>query len=249
MYKLQGNDLQKVKSLFERYCSNQSVIFSVFENRFDGYAYVDDVNTINWAVLQTPFLQHFIAGSPVGDCVNEIENILFNIILQEQAEKEIAVFTDAKEWDIVLQDVFQKHNGVTDFRKIFDFSLDNYRNVERSSLPDDVKPILEKCKALPFSHIDTWSAKIIINGQIATYCNVIMVGQNKAEIDIYTDEAFRGKGYATIAVLSLIDKILKDGLTPTWSTWPFRIESQHIAKKLGFASAPDAKAWIWQEGM
>ena len=249
MYKLHGNDNQKASKFFERYDSNQSVIFSVFENQLNGCAYVDDIDAISWAILQTPVYQHFIAGKPTDGCENEIDNILFNIILNEQEEKEIVVFSDTDRWDDVLRTVFQRHNGVTDSRKIFVFSADNYRKAVRPNLSENARPILEKCKALPFSNTDTWVAKIIVDGQVVSHCDAIMVGKGKAEIDIYTDEAFRGNGYAKMAAFMLIDKLLEEGLTPAWSAWPYRIESQHIAKKLGFVSAEDTKAWIWQAGM
>ena len=76
-----------------------------------------------------------------------------------------------------------------------------------------------------------------------------MLGRSIAEIDISTDESFRGKGYATIAGIKLIEKLLEEKITPSWSAWPFRIESQHIALKLGFIPQPDVKAWIWLESM
>ena len=249
MHTLQGSDMQKAKGLFEKYSNNQSVIFSVFENHNDGCVYADAVDTVHWAVLQTMFAQHFIAGEPTKNCADEIENILFDVILSEQSEKEIVAFSVSDQWDGILQNVFRKRNGVSDGRKIFDFSLDLYRNAKRPKLSGDVVPVLEKRKTSPFAHADMWSAKIISNGQTASYCNVIMVGHQKAEIDIHTGEAFRGKGYATAAAFMLIDKLLAEGLTPAWSAWPFRMESRHIATKLGFVSAPDAMAWIWQEGM
>lgn len=249
MDKLYENQLSMVKDLFEAYNYNQSLIFSIFENQFKGYAYVNDVNCISWAVLQTPFLQHFVAGIPTDGCEDILENILFDIILPEQCEKEIVVFSNSEAWDSILSRIFYKHNGVFDFRKIFKFSRDNYSKATRSSVPSNISIILEKCKNLPFSLEDTWSAKLTLNGHIISYCNAVMVGKNIAEMDISTIEAYRGKGFATLSAFLLIDKLLEEGLVPSWSTWPFRVESQHIAKKLGFTPMPDAKAWIWQAGM
>lgn len=249
MNQLYENQLFLVKELFETYTSNQPVIYSVFEKQFDGCAYVDDINQINWAILQTPFLQHFIAGTPTDGCESIIENILFHSILQEQSEKELVVFSSSEKWESVLNSIFDKHNGVSDSRKIFEFSKDNYSRLARPSIPRNIDAKLARCKNSPFSLRDSWSAKLMLDGQAISYCNAIMEGKNMAEIDICTDEAYRGKGYATISAFLLIDKLLEEGLTPTWSTWPFRVESQHIAKKLGFIPQPDAKAWIWQEGM
>jgi hypothetical protein len=247
--KLQNNQLYLLKNLFESYKNNRSVIFSIFEGQFNACAYVDNIAEIHWAVLQTPFLQHFIAGEPTRGCEDVLDNILFNIILSEKDKKEVVVFSDSDKWNNILDNIYRKHNGVSDGRKFYEFSKENYNKINRVHIPFNITPSIDKCKTLPLSQKDTLSVKLISKNQIASYCNAIMVGDNKAEIDIFTDEKFRGKGLATISAILLIDKLLDEGLTPTWSTWPFRVESQHIAQKLGFVMQPDAKAWIWQEGM
>jgi hypothetical protein len=249
MEKLSGNHIQKARHLFEDFNFYQPVIFSIFENQYDGFIYTDDQSKLNWALLQTPFLQHIIAGKPTNDCEPILEDILFSIILNEQNEKEIVVFHNNNEWNDIMERIFKKRNGVSDSRKIFQFSYKNYNTISRLSIPNNVKIITEKSIILPFGLKETWSAKLLLNEQIISHCDAIMVGKNMAEIDIGTEEAFRGKGYATIVAMALIDKLLEDKITPCWSTWPFREESQHISQKLGFVLLPDIKAWIWLESM
>lgn len=249
MQKLQSNQLHLIKSLFESYSSNRAIIFSVFEGWFNGCAYVNDINNTKWALLQTPFLQNFIAGEPIAGCEDVVSDILFNSILSGLDEKELVAFSDTDKWNDILDSIFQKRNGVSDGRKIFKFSRENYESVSRASIPEGLAVVVEKRKATPFSLRDTLSAKLIINGHTVSFCNACMIGDNKAELDVFTDEAFRGRGYAFLSATLLIDELLNEGLTPTWSTWPFRKESQRVAEKLGFIPQPDAKAWIWQEGM
>ena len=247
MYRLVGQDIQKARYFFETYSHNQAVIFSIFENQYEGYIYLDNPNEPNWAILQTPFLQHFIAGKPKNGCEKILEEILFSIILNEQDEKEIVLLTDDIEWNSILQEIYVKRHGVSDFRKIYAFSLENYKSINRPSTPNDIEIVIDKSKPLPFSLKDTWSAKIILDKKVISHCNALMVGKKMVEIDIGTEENYRERGYATISALALIDRLLEVDLTPTWSTWPFRLESQHIAEKLGFIKQPDAIAWIWME--
>ena len=249
MKKLVGNDIQKTRYLFDEFNFYQPFIFSIFENQYDGSVYVDNHEKINWALLQTPFLQHVIAGKPTDECESIIEDILFSSILNEQNEKEIVVFYNNNEWDCILKNIFSRRNGVSDSRKIFGFSQEKFMQLNEIPIPDDIQVVIEKCKVLPFSKIDTWSVKILFENEVVSHCDSIMVGKNMAEIDIFTVESFRGKGYASIAGIKLIKKLLGNKITPCWSTWPFRIESQHIALKLGFTSQPDIKAWIWLESM
>jgi hypothetical protein len=249
MNKLIGAEIQRARHLFEGLNFYQPVIFSIFEEQYDGFIYTDNQSELNWALLQTPFLQHIIVGKPTNDCESDLEEILFSIILNEQSEKEIVVFFDKEEWNGILERIFKKRNGVSDFRKIFGFSPEKYSKINHLSVPNDVQVITEKCKALPNSHKDTWTAKLLFGGQVISSSKALMVGKNMAEIDIGTEESFRGKGYATIVARALIDKLLEDKITPCWSTWPFRIESQHIALKLGFVPQPDVNAWIWLKSM
>ncbi len=245
MEKLTGVEMKKVLPLFDLYINNQAVIYSVLENQFDGCVYTDG----RYAILSTPFLQHFIAGVPDGACEAEIENILFDTILCEQAEKEIAVFAVSEQWHGLLDKIFAKRNGVSDGRKIFSFRRDVYEKIKRTSIPKNINTVVELRKYLPFSRKDTWSARLFADGEEASSSSAIMVGKGMAEIEISTGEKFRGKGYATLTATLLIDKLLEHNLTPTWSTWPYRTESQHIAQKLGFTPRPDAKAWIWTKDM
>jgi len=229
--------------------THQAVIFSVFEGQYNGCVYTDNENSPTWALLQTPFLQHCIAGEPTEKCGTVLDDIIFTEILNEQSEKEIVVFFASGEWNSVLEGIFTKRGGVSELRKIFSFSEENFREFRRLPIPEDVQAVAEKCKPAPNSRINTWSAKVLSKGKTVSHCDALMVGKGMAEIDIGTEEAFRGKGYATIAAALLIDRLLEEGLTPCWSTWPFRLESQHIAGKLGFVPQPDVTAWIWMEGM
>jgi hypothetical protein len=246
---LKNSEMKKAMPLFDMYDYNQAVIYSVLENQYDGCVYINDKENIRWALLRTPFLQHFIAGTPVDSCETALEELLFNTILNEQVEKELVVFTVSESWHYILDNIFTKRKGVSDGRKIFAFNNDNYSNINRKPLPDGATSEVSLRKCDPGSHIDTWSARLYISDKEISFCNAIMIGKGMAEIDIGTEEAFRGKGYATYTAILLIDKLVEHSLTPTWSTWPYRVESQHIAHKLGFVSKPDAKAWIWQEGM
>lgn len=249
MIKLCGNDIQKSRHLFENFDFYQPFIFSIFENQFDGFVYVDKIEDMNWALLQTPFLQHIIAGKPTEGCESIIEEILFSIVLKEQTEEEIVIFNNNYVWDNILKGIFEKRKGVSDSRKIFNFSFENLVKIKDTKVPENIEILTEKCITFPNSKFNTWSTKILYDKNIVSHCDAVMVGKNMAEIDIGTDEHYRGKGYATIAAIKLIEKLLEEKIIPCWSTWTFRLESQHIAIKLGFIPQPDVKAWIWLKSM
>ena len=145
--------------------------------------------------------------------------------------------------------IFEKRNGEKIIRKIYKFLHENYRKAPNLPLPNGIQVRVNKCKVFPNSCKKTWSAKLYQGGQLVSNCDAIMVGKSMAEINIGTEEAYRRKGYGTIAARALIDKLLEDKITPCWSAWPFRKESQHLALKLGFEHQVDVNAWIWMESM
>jgi hypothetical protein len=68
-------------------------------------------------------------------------------------------------------------------------------------------------------------------------------------VDIFTEEACRGRGLAAITACAFIEECLTRGLTPAWACWPYREGSYKLAKKLGFEERPDAPAFFWTEEM
>ena len=94
-------------SLFRDFDFYQPVIYSIFEHHYTGYIYTDAQSKPNWALLQTPFLQHIIAGEPTENCEEVINNILFSIILGEQMEKEIVTFYKNNEWNTICKKIWE----------------------------------------------------------------------------------------------------------------------------------------------
>ena len=249
MKELHGAQREAVLPLFQAYSSNRAVIFSVLEGQYDGHIFADNETQPRWALLTAPFLQHFVAGEPIEGCAEALEELLFQRILPAQEEKELVVFGDGERWHGSLGEVFTRHHGISDGRKILAFSPEGFRGIPRPALPAAIHCSLLQSKLHPASRQATWSARLTQDEQVICHCDALMIGDGLAELDIFTEEAYRGRGYATYAAILLINQLLREGLTPTWSCWPYRVESQHLAQKLGFLPQPDAQAFIWAEGM
>ena len=89
--------------------------------------------------------------------------------------------------------------------------------------------------------------RIIKDGTCASFCSAFMLGRSHAELDVGTEEEYRGHGYAKWAAATLIAELLKRNIEPDWCTWPYRMESQMLAKAIGFEPVPDVMAYIWTE--
>ena len=74
-----------------------------------------------------------------------------------------------------------------------------------------------------------------------------MLGKGHAEIDVFVEEDYRGKGYAKRASTILIKELLDKNIEPDWCTWAYRTESQKLALSLGFELFDEVPVHIWVE--
>lgn len=240
----------KIIEMFKEYTHNIPVINSVLEGQYDGSVYVDDINTPGYVFLYTPFLFCFVSGDPsITGIEKALEELIFNEILPIANEKEIVVFSPSSQWHHILKQVFDAHQGLTDYRRIFEFdpvsfflSKEKYR-----SLPDGLRLCIKDVQDIPTSRKLYPSAQLWVNDMCVSTCCAIMIGAGHAELDINTHSDYQGKGYATYAAIALIDELLQQNYIPCWSTWPYRVASQAVAKKVGFIRSIDTLAFIWTE--
>ena len=85
--------------------------------------------------------------------------------------------------------------------------------------------------------------------QVVSQCSAVFVGAGEAEIDIYTQEDYQGRGFARLTANAFIDECLRRGLRPNWACWPEREASIALARRLGFEERPDVPAHLWFEGI
>lgn len=75
---------------------------------------------------------------------------------------------------------------------------------------------------------------LIKDGHIVSLCYSACVVDNLAEIDVVTQEEYRGMGLAVIATQNFITECVRRGITPTWDCFINNTASMKLAVKLGF---------------
>lgn len=239
---------EKYLSLFNEYTHSIPVIYSSLEGQYDGQLFVDSENDTHVAILFTPFAFHYVAGNPEADnIIDMLDKIIFKQYLAETGQKEAVVFCPNKKWDIVLNEVFARHNGLKDNRKVFCLNRDRFKEVQAGQVPLDGvenKLLYEQGngakKEYPVS-------RIFEGTECISFCSGFMLGKGHAEIDVSTEEAYREMGCAKETSIILINELLESGIEPDWCTWPYRIESQKLALSLGFEFKEEVPAHIWVE--
>lgn len=247
MIKIKKNKIN-YENLFNGYKDNIPVIYSSLEGQYNGELYVDNEPLSQYAFLATPFDFSFIAGDPKAEgVVEQIHQLLFDELLKRRGKKEAIVFCPDEEWYPVLDEIFDKHNGIKDGRKIFSLNLKRFDKCKNEMKHNDAVRTEIFYEHEGGSTIDYPVCRVFKNDTCVSFCSAFMLGKNYAELDVSTETKFRRKGYAKIASIALISELLKKDIIPNWCTWPYRIESQRLAKTIGFDYKHDVRAYIWVE--
>nr|WP_206761920.1 GNAT family N-acetyltransferase [Bacillus safensis] len=75
---------------------------------------------------------------------------------------------------------------------------------------------------------------ILDRENVVSECVSIFSSKDRAEIDIWTDETYRGKGLALLAAQHMISICLEKKRTPHWDCDVHHLASIKLAEKLGF---------------
>ena len=242
------SDMFKYKLLFSEYKHNIPVIHSLLEGQYKGKLYVDDTTDPKVAVLFTPFDFHYVAGDiNAENIVDVLDDMIFCEYLLSNKSKEAIFFSPNSKWDAILDDVFNRHRGIKDSRYIFCLDKSKYHDNRNKYKPmDDIKSEIVYVKDR--GALKEYPESRIYKDDICiSYCAGFMLGNGHAEIDIFTEENYRNKGYAKEVAFGLIDELLKNNIEPDWCTWPYRKASQELATSLGYELIEEVTAHIWVE--
>jgi hypothetical protein len=245
---IQVDNKQKYMPLFREYTHNIPVIYASIEGQYDGTLFVDAKDDTQIAVLFTPFAFHYVAGNPeIDGAADVLDTVIFKEYLAKKGQREAIVFSPNEKWDHVLDEVFSRHRGIKDGRKIFSLNHGLFGEVRSASMAlDGVRNELVY-EADNGANMEYPVSRIIKGTECISYCSGFMLGHGHAEIDVATMEPHRGKGYAKEASIILIDELLRNGIEPDWCTWPYRIASEKLALSLGFELLDTVPAHIWVE--
>ena len=239
---------RKYLHLFQEYKHSIPVIHSTLEGQYEGKLFVDSEKETQAAILFTRFAFHFVAGNPeIENIVDVLDEVIFQQYLPESGENEAVVFCPNHKWDKILDAVFAKHHGIKEDRKMFRLNKDKYKEAQTDRIN-----LLGVRKTLRYEQENGANKKypvcrIMDDEECISWCSGFMLGNGHAEIDVFTKEEYRGKGYGKEVSISLINELLKHNIEPDWCTWPYRVESEKLARSLGYELVQVAPAHIWVE--
>jgi RimJ/RimL family protein N-acetyltransferase len=209
--------------------SQQGVVYA-YENNFfvvhhAGFcSLVQDGDCLEQLVVlfrqkETPQYFHiYDAGDKLIDGVRQFPE-LFNIRLRKRVQLQ---YVDNNSPVLLpsAKDYIVKNVGPEDLSALSIFKLDLDKRFWNGS-----SDFLEHANAV---------AVFNVQGEPAGVCYAAAVAANKAEIDVFTGEEYRGKGLAKLVVSAFVKRCLEKGLKPNWDCFEDNAGSVRTALSIGF---------------
>ncbi|WP_432663434.1 GNAT family N-acetyltransferase [Wukongibacter baidiensis] len=246
MLKIEKEQFDLISHLLNDENSHFPLLESILSDKKKGSVYVNSFETPTAAlVISNDGWFYQLGGEDDINFNSGLEDI---IVEETKNNKPILWFGISKKWRRKLGD-----NGsleVKDFPRIqYRFNKSDYISYGENPFPYQLEYIskenVEKVLEYNDGIISFWGTidNFIENGfgfilldkeKIVAQCISASVENGEAEIDIETDDSYRGKGIARFMASCLIDECMKRCYIPKWDCAVGNIPSRKLADKLGF---------------
>lgn len=261
MIELQISEYYKATPLFTGIEHSHAIVYAVLEGHSPGRLWVDNPLQPACSLMLPEGAFYYAAGNPDNQVfLHQLDTLIFDELLPGAAEPEMVLFSFSPVWHQRLAQVLEHRGVITIHRKMFLFNPVKFHRLKdwRSQIPAGftIHPIdqsLATSYPVYRSLLEIDSKRfgfcLLENETVVCSCYAIFVGHGEAEIDIRTEEQYRGRGFAQLTACAFIEECLSRGLTPNWSCWPEREASWRLALNLGFDELPDVPAILWAEDL
>lgn len=253
-----GRRLQKIEKsefgkllpyLYKRKEPCPTFAFSVLERFIPGFVYADDSDSPRTIFVGTDSGLYFVGGADSND---EFHKHFLKFCSSELKEgRQFTLFSGNGGWDRRILDCFKKELKKSS-RYSFTFHPEEY-DVEEIHLQESFTVHRLDAATIRSSHefnleyyerfwgsaehfLEKGFGYSVMKGDaaLAGECTSIFRGKVYAEIDIYTNDEYRGMGVAKKAGQAFIDHCLKNGMIPRWDCKVENLASMKLAERLGF---------------
>lgn len=257
---LKKENYYKVIDLLKEVYYNHAVVYSVIEGNAPGKIYVDNKENPKSILLFPKNCFFYLLGDYKNNAfLNDLRSLILNVIPNEENAKEIIFFCFNNEWRNKLDALFSNEKIKRIKRKIFDFDKDAFykyntnkkQNRKGTLIIKDFNDQISKQININNSWINISDflskgiGKVMMeNESLISACYSIYRGYNHVEIDIFTNEPYKRKGYAEYVGYYFIKECLSKNIIPSWSCWSYKESSYKLAEKLGFNEKEEIDAHL-----
>lgn len=254
MLELHFNKFTLVESFFYNK-KNYIPALSVIHGNYPGRVFLDNEQDPNIAIVWAIGRWMYLEGN-LSSVKNKLElsSFLQNIVIPDCNERNANWFeiytSDDEQWDQLFLEETAYLRVDKHYESVYTLNLITFNQVKKTiaTVVDDMEIKMMNFDILPesfhhFSYISeefkskqSPGVEIKKDNRIVTICkNNGFIFGNDYFIDVDTfEKEERGKGYATMAAIQLIDRLLESEMYPLWETTHDNIPSHNLALKLGF---------------
>lgn len=260
---LAENHYYKVTEPLEKVTINTLFAQDIIQQKIKGKIYVDNIDAPNTFYIVHPYGMTLLLGAHNNESFNaDFKEYSLNIGNIRNHFEWMQAYPNA--WHPVLAELYkdciirssdnknQLNHGIIELntRVNFKFNPQKYRDIKTSFPSDDVKivrtdsVIFRNMKGSVIPHYFWKNEQDFLNNgvgfsllyqnQPASTAYSACIQGNQLEFGIETAEDFRGKGFAEMVCLALLEYAIKNNFEPVWACKLENKESYNLAQKLGF---------------
>jgi RimJ/RimL family protein N-acetyltransferase len=238
---------------------HMAFVHGVLDRRMPGRVLADDPDAPQTALVLGASGFLFVLGRPDGAAV---DRAIPGILEHEARIEAAALWATSREWEGVLDRVFEKRTTRKEFQR------DPRRTpVVPRPLPAGHRlvPLNEAIAARLGASVDDWllrawggAAEFVRHGfgvavlhgdEVASFCAACAIGEGEAEVEVGTAPRQRRRGLATHAALAFFDDCRRRGLRPAWTCGASNLASDRLARRLGFRPIRHVAGYPLRPGM
>ncbi len=243
----------------------QAVVpFSVCEGRNPGRVFVDHADHPASALIWLSCGYLYLVGEP-GDALSleSLAHLLIETLApawQAAGESGFILAPFSAAWDARLLAFLKDRAHEKIYRRTFTFHPERFavhRNWAERVPAGFVMQRMDKALVERMGGLPSWASTqdflargigycLLKGHDIASACTTVFAASTGVEIDVHTDETYRGQGLATLTAAALIADGLRGGRQPNWECFWENEPSCALARKLGFEMKEDYPVYYWE---
>ncbi len=237
---------------------------AVCEGYNPGRIFVDEPGDPAGAMIWLSCGYLYLVGNPPGGFTDDdLADLLcetFALAWQAAGESGFILVPFSPVWTAAIEDFLKGRLHEVIYRRTFAFHPERFasrRGWQEHIPPGFVLQGVDEQLAEGLGGMSTWASPqdylahglgfcLLKDGEIISSCTSVFTTQTGVEIDVHTQEAQRGRGYAALTATALIDACLQQGRMPNWECFWDNEPSSALARKLGFEMKEDYPVYYWE---
>ncbi|HYO57094.1 GNAT family N-acetyltransferase [Archangium sp.] len=241
---LAQKDYPLIFGLLDENSRRYPLLESLLQGDISGRVYVDNKDDIRAALVISRLDWVYLLGKHISEA---FKGEMVSIFKEKESGSYAWWGADAGTRELARLHVSPNIKAYTRLR--FSFNRDRFKAMEAPRLPVPIHGVnrqnLDRVLSKYYVQGSQWDDQetflrkglgyfIEDGGEIVSAVMSAAVSGGEAEIDVQTDKAYRGRGYAQYLCHRFIEDCLERGMLPKWDCFKENIPSVNSAKKLGF---------------